>query len=298
MLRIRFPIATALIAGLLALLWLDYGTRWKVGCHLAFLGILVLGLREFYQLIHAHGSFKPVQTIGIAGGVALCAGEWISYLPALRDFTIGFWGINGLILSLILFLLIAYHAPPELRPDALGNIATTLFGLLYVWFLGSYLTKIAMLEYVKAADASRDIGLSCLLLTILTAKFADIGAFLIGRQFGRHKLAPTISPNKTVEGAFGGILMSVLVALPLQVGLQIPFLDWKEILIFAIVISCLGQLGDLAESLLKRLCEAKDSGHVIPGFGGILDVIDSLLSAAPAAYFLLLLFSEPSDFHG
>lgn len=292
MLRVRVPIAVAMIAGLLGLLWLDYGTRWKIGCHLAFMAVMVLGLYETYRLVEFHGLFKPVKSIGIAGGLALCLGDWLSYLPGLSGFSVGFWGVNGLVLSLILFLLLAYHSPQEMRPHALGSIATTLFGLLYVWFLGSYLMKIAMLEHVKAADVCRDIGISCLLLTILVAKCADIGAFLVGRKIGRHKLAPTISPNKTIEGAAAGLAASVLAACVLQSLLEIPFLDWTETIIFGIVISCLGQLGDLAESLLKRFCEAKDSGQLVPGFGGVLDVIDSLLSTAPAGYFLFLLFGQ------
>ena len=290
MLRVRVPIAIALIAGFLAILWLDYGSYWKIGCHFLFLLIVVLGLSEAYHLIETGSAFQPIKSIGIVGVLALILGEWLSYHPAIRGLAVGIWSINGILLGLIIFLLLAYHSSPEKYADALGNIATTLFGLMYVWFLGSYLLKIAMLQNPKFAD--QDIGIPCLLLTIMTAKFADIGAYLFGRVFGKRKLAPQISPNKSVEGAIGGLLMSVLVCCLIQHFLRIPFLSWFETILFGIIIGCLGQLGDLAESLFKRICTVKDSGTILPGFGGTLDVIDSLLTAGPASYVLLHLFAE------
>ena len=290
MLKVRVPIAIALIAGLVGILLADYGTRWKVGCHLLFMVVITMSLLEVYGLMASKRGFRPVKSIGVLAALALCVGEWISYLPEIRNLAVSFWSINGIILGLTVFLLIAYHARPDRRDGALESIATTLFGLIYIWFLGSYLTKIVMLESVTFAD--RDIGIPCLLLTIMVAKFADVGAFIFGSACGKTKLAPSISPNKTVEGAFFGLITSIFVASLLQSQFRIPFLDWTETAIFGILIGTVGQLGDLAESLLKRICDAKDSSSLLPGFGGVLDVIDSLLAAAPVAYVLFLLFSR------
>lgn len=290
MLRLRVPIASALILGLLAILTLDYGSRWKVGCHLLFMAVVALGLLELYRLIESNSDIRPVKSAGLLSALALCAGEWLSYHPAIRGLAVPFWSINGMVLVVTIFLLLAYHARPETWDGALNNIAATLFGILYIWFLGSYLTKIVMLEFVHLA--SWDLGIPCLLMTIMVAKFSDVGAYLIGRTFGRTKLCPNISPNKTVEGAFGGVLTSLFVAALLQWQLRVPFLDWTETMIFGIAVGLAAELGDLGESLLKRFCRAKDSASLLPGFGGVLDVVDSLLLAAPVSYVLLLLFSR------
>lgn len=290
MLRIRVPIAIAMLAGLFGILYADFGSRWKVGCHLLFMVISVLAILEFYKLISATGQYKPVRHIGVFACIALTLGEWATYQKDLWGQSITFWSINGIIIGLTIFLLLAYHARPEAFKDAPGNIMATLFGIMYIWFLGSYLTRIAMLE--NKHFASEDVGIKCLLLTVVVAKFADVGAYLIGRMIGRTKLSPNISPNKTVEGALAGLLTSIAMAALLQTQLQIPFLNWTEVTIFGLVIGFTGELGDLAESLLKRMCDAKDSASLLPGFGGVLDVIDSLLAAAPVSYVLLLLFSR------
>jgi phosphatidate cytidylyltransferase len=154
-----------------------------------------------------------------------------------------------------------------------------------------------------------------ILLTIVTIAFAtDIGALFVGTAFGKHRLAPTISPKKSIEGAIGGMALGVLVAiglrwLAIQIGTdleqapQAPDNRWGELgsrilalpaalsagrlAIFAAIISVFSQFGDLFESLLKRCAQTKDSSTLIPGMGGVLDVIDSLLFAMPAAWFLL-----------
>ena len=124
---------------------------------------------------------------------------------------------------------------------------------------------------------------------LLIVKSCDIGAFFTGRSIGRHKLIPWLSPGKTWEGLFCGMLTSALVALVFAVAGWVH-ITWWQGLIFGLVIGPIGQAGDLLESLMKRDAEVKDSGHWIPGFGGILDVIDSPLFAAPFAYLLFSVF--------
>ena len=126
-----------------------------------------------------------------------------------------------------------------------------------------------------------------IVMILLVVKFTDIGAYFGGRAFGKHKLIPWLSPGKTWEGLFFGLLTAGLVgAICARWTLE---LLWHRGLIFGIIIGGVGQLGDLLESLMKRDAEVKDSGQLIPGFGGILDVIDSPLLAAPVAYLLFSL---------
>ena len=117
-------------------------------------------------------------------------------------------------------------------------------------------------------------------------KIGDVGAYAIGKSIGKTKLAIHVSPKKTVEGALGGLLFSVVSAI--IVGISMKFSIIQSI-IFAIVLSVVGQLGDLAESLLKRVCDVKDAGESLPGLGGMLDIMDSLLFAAPVFYYMIIL---------
>ena len=116
----------------------------------------------------------------------------------------------------------------------------------------------------------------------------DTGAYLIGSRWGRTPLAPSISPKKSVEGSIGGLLLVLLSAVILRL-LLFPELSWLRILLIATVVAVFGTIGDLFESSLKRQAGVKDSGKLIPGHGGILDRIDSLLLAVPAVYLLLAL---------
>jgi phosphatidate cytidylyltransferase len=135
----------------------------------------------------------------------------------------------------------------------------------------------------------RDRGLPEILYLVATAKMTDNGALFVGRLWGRHKLAPTISPNKTIEGLFGGLLAGVVTAVALA-----PVCTHASVgaaLIFGILVSLFAVLGDLAESRLKRAAGVKDSGSLLPGIGGVLDLLDSILLCAPVGFLILQLFA-------
>jgi len=169
--------------------------------------------------------------------------------------------------------------------EALGGLATTLFGLAYVAALFSYLF------YIRTMDPQQ--GARLVLYLILVTKMGDAGAFAVGNLIGRHTLLMRISPRKTVEGFVGAVVVSGVTAMAAQSllsGQQIfghavtPLLS----ALLGVFLGFCGQLGDLAESLLKRDCQVKDSGSLIPGLGGVLDVIDSLLFTAPLFYGILI----------
>ncbi len=177
-----------------------------------------------------------------------------------------------------LFLFILQFSTGK-NEDALIGIALTLFGILYVsWFL-SFAVKIRYLEG----------GALWVAYLLTVTKSADIGAYTFGSLFGRHSLIPHISPKKSVEGLFGGLFLSLLVSM-LFIG-HLPR-EWSllHLAILGLLIGIVGQIGDLSESLMKRFCQAKDSGGILPGMGGVLDAVDSILFTAPIFYFHLTVF--------
>ena len=157
--------------------------------------------------------------------------------------------------------------------QALASIAVTMFGLLYIAWFFSFFIKLKFLPH----------GSLLVTFLILVTKMGDVGAYFIGRSFGRHNLIPRISPNKTVEGTVGGLAFSVGSALAGK--LYLPNFSFPHLLTLGILLGILAQVGDLAESLIKRDCAVKDAGNNISGFGGMLDIIDSLLFTVPIFYF-------------
>lgn len=178
---------------------------------------------------------------------------------------------------LFLFLLQFFHKD---NSQALTGIAITLFGVLYVsWFL-SFVIKIRFLEN----------GVLWIAYLVAVTKAADIGAYLVGSLLGRRTLIPHVSPRKTVEGLIGGLSLSILVSVLIGHYMPIDFSLFHWV-VTGLLIGGVGQIGDLSESLMKRFCGAKDSGNLLPGMGGVLDSIDSILFTAPIFYFHLRIYA-------
>jgi len=167
--------------------------------------------------------------------------------------------------------------------EAITHMAGTVLATLYLGGLGWFLMALR----VKRSDNFTGTTM-VILMILLVVKFTDIGAYFGGRALGRHKLIPWLSPGKTWEGLFFGMMTAGLVGMACAP--RVSNLTWAKGFIFGAIIGGVGQVGDLLESLMKRDAEVKDSGRLIPGFGGILDVIDSPLLAAPFAYLLFSLF--------
>lgn len=187
----------------------------------------------------------------------------------------GSWREAVLTLALGYMLVIEVIRPGE-RP--LERVVYSMFGLLYIpWLLGYFL----MLRY--SPDAGD--GLLYFGLPLMATFAADVGGYFAGHFFGKRKLAPEVSPGKTVEGAIGGLFLSFVMVLVIATwtGIWTPF----ESLLYSILVASASQLGDLAESLIKRALKTKDSGSSLPGHGGFLDRLDSLLFAVPATYLFL-----------
>ena len=175
------------------------------------------------------------------------------------------------LLTLALLSIFLYQYLNYGTSGVFANCSVNCFSILYLGLLSSFCLSIRI-----------DFGFWPLLMFIFVIKSADIGAYSIGTLFGKHKFSPKISPGKSWEGMAGAIAAAVIVAIGFAAICDIMVL-WAAI-VFGIGLAFIGQLGDLAESMLKRDAGQKDSANIIPGFGGVLDIIDSLLIAAPFAY--------------
>jgi phosphatidate cytidylyltransferase len=157
--------------------------------------------------------------------------------------------------------------------------ATMMLGLLYIGFGFHYMLKTVWIN---------DHGMLWALLVFLLIWSTDSGAYFVGRTVGKHKLIPDISPNKTVEGAYGGVMIALLVSLGFSMW-QPQMLDWMDALVLGFAVAFFAQLGDLIQSAYKRVLGVKDSGHMLPGHGGILDRCDSWLIVFPIVHLLGLI---------
>ena len=278
-------IISALIAAPVALIMISLGSLPLA----TFLAAVSAGCAwEFYR-IAAAGGVEPLDPVGIplAGAVPLAvyaAGIGL-YRPSL---------VVAAVAMLIILAAVIWTRGPQRRP--LGAASLTVMGILYTGGLLSF--GYALREHPYAVGDRAGTALVAFPLVLTWA--SDIGAFFVGRAVGGPKLIPSVSPGKTISGALGGLATTVLVSwLYVRFALRPVALLTMTIpatILFGALISVAAQVGDLAESLLKREANVKDSSHLIPGHGGLLDRLDSLLFVLPVAYLLfgwLLLPSVP-----
>lgn len=245
-------------------------------------GGIGVALWEFYSIARAVG-FDPLRKCALACSTTYCLA---TFLSTPHGFNLELLPQITLVGSLAVTL--GYFFVRGKQP--IGNSAVTLFGLLYLTLPLSTLLSIV---YFFPEESAHD-GRIWLIYLILSTKMTDIGAYIAGKNFGTKKIAPYISPSKTVEGSIGGffatLLTSVLYcqATPLLFNSREPLLPLTTSLWLGALIGLTAQFGDLAESLLKREGKIKDSNQ-LPGLGGILDMMDSLVFTAPLVYFFLKL---------
>jgi len=275
----------AVFACFLAILVLDRALEMDL-----FLGIMILtgvtlAVREFYLLCERNG-LTPFTTFGTVCAFLFTALAWIEF-GGYHNFGVTTGGalVPGC-LAAALFGCFILQAGKQDNAGLFESIGATMFGILYVWFLAIFLIKI---RHLGGGDWL-DKGTRYVFYTVMAVKASDIGAYAVGSAIGRHKLCPSISPNKSVEGFFGGLASSVLTAAVIKTVIfaGYEFLDWAPLIAITLAISIVAVLGDLAESMMKRRARVKDSSKTLPGFGGLLDIMDSLLPAMPVAYFLLI----------
>jgi len=250
--------ASAVIFGVLAILIIRSGL-WIFFVTVSL--VVILSAYEFSRF--ASGGFLPgILNISIA---------WLICVSSFRPD----WMDVNIVLCLAIglpFLLEIIRRKPDL---ALLNISSALLGILYAgWLLGRHLILLRQMEN----------GRNLIFLLVGITWSGDIGAYLVGMRFGKHKFIPAISPGKSVEGYIAGIVFSCVAALTIRHWL-LPDIELLHIVALGIGLTIVGQVGDLAESLLKRGAKVKDSGSLMPGHGGILDRCDSMIFITPALYY-------------
>lgn len=239
----------------------------------------VAGIIEFNRLTGVNRPYIFRIVLDCAAAV------WLLYATAQYGMAISH-GI-GIFLPYLLYLLYVVCRSTFLPHQAmLPSLGNSLIGQLYIAVPLALTIRLTLVVDPFSSMTQFD-GL--LLLAIFIFIWVnDTGAYLVGSRWGKRRLAPSISPKKSVEGSIGGLLLVLLSAVVLRL-LLFPELSWLRILLIATVVAVFGTIGDLFESSLKRQAGVKDSGKLIPGHGGILDRIDSLLLAVPAVYLLLAL---------
>ena len=299
-LRNRLTFGPIMLAGLFLLLWLDFkAQQWTVGAYeyrgqpqgVAGIGLLALLLivlpGAVVELAHLFAAerVKPYRIIAAFGCGALLVHAFATQFPEFRDISTS---TLAFIIAFVMLGAALARASQKQTQDAILHMAGTVLATLYLgglaWFLVALRVKGS--QHVRGSTA-------LVLMILLCVKFTDIGAYFGGRALGRRKLIPWLSPGKTWEGLFFGLLTAAAVGALCATWIDAKrdyALPWWKGAIFGAVIGGIGQLGDLLESMMKRDAEVKDSGKLIPGFGGVLDVIDSPLLAAPFAYLLFSLF--------
>ncbi len=234
---------------------------------------IILALGEFYSLASQAGC-KPQTVPGYAAALVVIAG-FVFEEPAL---TVAAFSVLS-----IVSLAAAIFQPDEMK-KALVSVSATVFGVIYVALLAGCLVGVRMIGDTPLRPGVPHLASKLLTMFFAIVMMTDTGAYYTGRAIGRHKLAPRISPGKTIEGAIGGFVMAVVTGFLCKVGF-FPEIPAARALALGATLGALGQVGDLAESMLKRGSNVKDSGKLLPGHGGMLDRVDSMLFCAPVLYY-------------
>lgn len=304
LLRQRLISGTLLAALIIALLvldgWLSVGhpLQWTIAgvgagrwlCQGAITTLLalvfaILAARELLRLARRVG-LEPPEWVVLVFVAGLVIGPYVScHLRPLTGWHDESWGMLWLAVGLGLAFLM--QARRRQTQQAMANLAVTLFIIYYAGGLVGFMTKLRM-------EVGGPTGVALLLFSVFVIKMTDVGAYFTGRLIGRRKLVPWLSPHKTWEGFIGGMLVAVVCAVGAGRWLHgwdvvhLPYgplgFPWG-LIIFGVLMALVSVAGDLCASLLKRDAAVKDSGAVIPGMGGILDVLDSPLLGAPLAWF-------------
>ena len=301
-----------MLAGLFGLLWLDSAAqRWTralnirqhhvhhvdygiggIGLLILLLIILPIATHELAELFTPE-HVRPYRNIAALGSGALALHAFLTQFPRFRE--LGTTSLACIIVAVMIGSALR-RAWDRQSDDAIVRMAGTVLATMYLGGLGWFLMAIRVKQSPRFAGSTMIV-----LMILLVVKSTDIGAYFGGRALGKHKLILWLSPGKTWEGLFCGMLVAGLVGMGcaawivhLESGVPEPGTSlnlWKGF-IFGVVIGGIGQVGDLLESLMKRDAHVKDSGALVPGFGGVLDIIDSPLFAAPFAYLLFSIFAH------
>jgi phosphatidate cytidylyltransferase len=269
------------------LLWGIVATTFASMKAWAYLGLIVLlsllSTIEYFRMLRAAGVFC-FPRLGLIVSTVYCAAFFYFFQHGGTDFPPDFDLLAIAIAATAAFTLQLRF--PIHGTSSLMSVAANLLGFVYIAFLFSFAARITFI----VPGTSEVPGAFLLLWLLAVTKFTDMGAYIVGSAIGRHKMIPHISPGKTWEGFGGALLFSQVAACGLFALFpqQLAVLGhWGHVVFLGVLIAVLAVIGDLAESIVKRALGAKDSGKMLPGIGGALDLIDSICFTAPALYFYL-----------
>ena len=271
--NVTLRIITGIIIGVLVLSCVIAG---GIPLMLLVLYVTYIGSKEYVSILEKKG-FKPFLHLIILADICfviLTALKRFDLVPVVLTFgTIGAF-------SLVLW---------KGRQPYIANVATTILGFIYGGWLPCFIILMRQINQDSLGFFSikMSAGLGFLVLMFFTILMTDVGAYIIGSKYGKRPLAPVVSPKKTVEGAIGGSVAAVIAALIIGYFIHI---EWYQSLIGGLLITTFAQIGDLAESLIKRDAGVKDSSNVLPGHGGFLDRTDSYIMTIPVVYYYLQYF--------
>ena len=252
---------TGFIMGTIAMSAIIYG-KWAI--LLMLLVIIFFASKEYVKILE-HKGFYPSLKVMFLSQLIIAS---IAYFQRfdLVAVALTFCSIGA-------FMWVLFRG----RQPYIANVATTLLGIIYCGWFPLHLIFLRHLSSERFHD-----GLGFVVLMFTAILMTDIGCYYAGRHLGKHKLAPIVSPNKTIEGSIGGAIAAVIGALIIGYFLQ---LEWYFSVMLGFLCTVFAQIGDLCESLLKRDAGVKDSGHSLPGHGGFLDITDSFILTIPVMYY-------------
>ncbi len=268
-LKRRIVTSAVMVPLVVVMVWFDKPIPWFT---LLAVGWGTGAVHEFYGIVKKSKGLSPLTYFGMLWVALFIVSHYFDQVQFLETI-----GPRYLLLTLAVILPLIILLWRRGKENAFANWIWTVAGILYIGWLLSYYVDLRSLND----------GRGWVFLAILSTFASDASAYFTGRAIGRHKLAPYVSPKKTWEGAVGGVLGAIVASVALVLIFRLPILWWGAI-ILGILISVIGQLGDLVKSLFKRNMAIKDSGKVLPGHGGLLDRMDSLAFAGVLVYYFVI----------
>ena len=281
-------------SGSTAGLWLLIGAALVFSSPILFYAlmilIVVLGLLEYFHLLHLDDRRKEATATIVISAAYTSAVFWQAASPAGVDYSL----YDAMAIAAIVFSLFAIHLRMPIKPGETHiPIMASLFGFVYIPFLAGFCVRVVFFDDQQHGEIVCS-GRGYLLFLLAATKFTDMGAYIVGSLIGKNKMIPHISPGKTWEGTIGALGFTMLAAFGVTwfFGDDVPLLTPMHTAILALLIYLGAVIGDLAESILKRSLAIKDSGSVMPGIGGVLDLVDSVIFTAPIVFIYLTWLSR------
>ena len=262
---------TGFIMGTIVMLCIMYG---DISLLLMLVVLLGFGSREYVKILNHKGFYPSLKVIYLTEII-------LATVVYFKRFDLV--AITLTICAMCSFMWVLFRG----KQPYIANVATTLLGMVYCGWFPLHLIFLRDLSCPKY-----DSGLGFVVLMFTAILLTDVGCYYVGTKLGKHKLAPVISPNKTIEGSIGGVFFAILGAVVIGLFIDLP---WYMSVIAGVICTVFAQIGDLCESMLKRDAGVKDSGSSLPGHGGFLDRTDSFILTIPIMYYFCKCFIFQTD---